>query len=372
MIINNIKTMKKKFSVIFIILLFLTGCQSLYFSKPAKIDLMSERNITCEKDLVGICYSAWFNPIVKSNKPIYNISEILKENPDAPQWGPLYAFHYWGKPALGYYRSDDVDVIKKHIELFNAAQIDFIIIDNTNMRKADAALYKTAMVYDPYKVILDTFKSMRETGNTTPNVVIWNHSEVAMDMYQRFYSEPGYSNLFLYWNDGDGLKPFFLTIDSPGEEVKSKFTVRKMWGLEEKLAEKEWSFLQLYPQLAGMNGEMVEHVSVTPALQETYMTAPTAHGREHGKTFQYQWKHAFELRPKIITVTWWNEWIAQRFVIDGETMFVDDYTREFSRDIEPMEGGHGDLYYLFMKEYIKAYKNHSRFPENLLEPDAEE
>ena len=86
------------------------------------------------------------------------------------------------------------------------------------------------------------------------------------------------------------------------------------------------------------------------------MSYPTAHGRNGGKFFYEQWKNAFKYRPKVVTVTWWNEWAAQRFIVDGETTFVDNYTTEYSRDIEPMEGGHGDLYYRWLCEYVRAYK----------------
>lgn len=88
------------------------------------------------------------------------------------------------------------------------------------------------------------------------------------------------------------------------------------------------------------------------------MTEPSAHGRDNGLFFYKQWKRAFEQRPKVITLTWWNEWAAQRFLDEnGNSRFVDNYNEEFSRDIEPMEGGHGDLYYQWMKQYISAYKN---------------
>ena len=62
------------------------------------------------------------------------------------------------------------------------------------------------------------------------------------------------------------------------------------------------------------------------------------------------------MRPKVLTRTWWIEWAAQRFIVDGQTAFVDNYNQEYSRDIEPMEGGHGDQYYQWMKQYIEAYK----------------
>lgn len=76
-----------------------------------------------------------------------------------------------------------------------------------------------------------------------------------------------------------------------------------------------------------------------------------------------QWKNAFDYRPKAITITWWNEWCAQLFYDgNGNPRFVDNYTQEFSRDIEPMEGGHGDMYYQWTKQYIAAYKNMEECP----------
>lgn len=44
------------------------------------------------------------------------------------------------------------------------------------------------------------------------------------------------------------------------------------------------------------------------------------------------------------------------FEENGNNLFVDNYTQEYSRDIEPMEGGHGDQYYQWLKEYIRAYR----------------
>lgn len=89
-------------------------------------------DITDKNDLVSICYSTWFNPIVAksgSASGIYNITEILAGN---GQWGPENAFHFWGEPAVGYYRSDDKSVIRTHMTQLAEAGVDFIIIDNTN------------------------------------------------------------------------------------------------------------------------------------------------------------------------------------------------------------------------------------------------
>jgi hypothetical protein len=75
-------------------------------------------------------------------------------------------------------------------------------------------------------------------------------------------------------------------------------------------------------------------------------------------------------------ITGWNEWIAQRFLHPGgavtmcgvalkpgDTFFVDKYSAEFSRDIEPMKGGFGDAYYYQMISNIRKYKGTRPLPE---------
>ena len=73
----------------------------------------------------------------------------------------------------------------------------------------------------------------------------------------------------------------------------------------------------------------------------------------------------------MIFVDGWNEWVAQRFEWgkparvgfvgylkpkEGDSYFVDTYTQEFSRDAEPMRGGHWDNYYCQLVENIRRYK----------------
>ena len=338
----------------------LFGCSSVDVNAD---DIM---DITNRNDLVGICYSNWFNPLIKDGVPIYDISKILADNPEDPQWGPVGIFHYWAEPALGYYRSDNAKVIRTHMEQLRDAGVDFIVLDNTNMSDGWSDEYKKEIFYDSCKILLDTVKKMQDEKLSPPHVVIWCPDNYTQDMYTRFYSKPEYKDVFVYWNDGDGLKPFIITTNTPEEAIED-FTVRKMWGLQNDLPEKEWSFLQLYPQNVSYNGSVPEQITVSPAQQETYISAPTAHGREGGLNFKQQWKTAFDTHPKFVILTWWNEWAAQRFLIDGKTEFTDNYTREFSRDLEPMKGGHGDLYYQFMKEYIRAYKTGEECPTNLIE-----
>jgi hypothetical protein len=124
----------------------------------------------------------------------------------------------------------------------------------------------------------------------------------------------------------------------------------------------------MYPQQVTMHNGIKEELSITPAIERTYMNANPCVTRRGGKTFQEEWQYAFAQRPKVVMMSEWNEWTAMRLVDqDSNSHFTDQYDRTRSRDIEPMEGGHGDLYYRWMEQYIAAYKNGQPCPDSLLE-----
>ena len=81
-----------------------------------------------------------------------------------------------------------------------------------------------------------------------------------------------------------------------------------------------------------------------------------------GRNFTEQWERAMEIDPPFVFVTGWNEWIAGRFDKDapfhgsGPVTFVDQFNQEFSRDCEPMKGGHGDNYYYQLASNVRRYK----------------
>ena len=90
-------------------------------------------------------------------------------------------------------------------------------------------------------------------------------------------------------------------------------------------------------------------------------TSPGALDR--GGNFQEQWQRVFELDPPFAMVTGWNEWIAGRWgKPDTSVEFVDQFDREYSRDIEPMKGGHGDNYYYQLAANVRRYKGISAIP----------
>ncbi len=326
-------------------------------------------DITDKQDLVSICYSVWFDGILGTgNEPVTdfnNITEVLEGKRD---WGAVHAFHYWAKPAQGYYRSTDMQAAKNNLILLGEADVDFIILDYTNAN--DGYISNTAMgkvwMFDPLDTLCQATLELRAQGYRTPYIVAWcgaSEGPMIKALYDRYYTENNpYADCFVYWEG----KPFMIYTQSTDSfPYPDLFTVRYMWGLTNEPC---WRFLNIRNRNTAYEKDgVIEQISVAVASQETYMSMPTAHGRNGGKFFYEQWKEAFRVHPKVVTITWWNEWTAQRFIVDGQTAFVDNYNQEYSRDIEPMEGGHGDLYYQFMKQYIAAYKAGESCPKLLEE-----
>lgn len=150
----------------------------------------------------------------------------------------------------------------------------------------------------------------------------------------------------------------------------------------------EWSWLEVYPQHAFTNAVgAVEEVAVGVGQNAvdgklSVMSNPRSHGRSFhagrepgpeqqdftGGNFAEQWNRAIALDPKLIFVTGWNEWIAGRFPKpsgfygDGPVTFVDEFNREFSRDCEPMLGGHGDAFYWQLVANIRRFKGMPPIP----------
>ncbi len=303
----------------------------------------------------------------------HDMTRIREENPDDPQWGPLHSFHWWSEPELGYYLSADEYVIRKHIHMLTDAGVDALFFDVTN-----AVLYT-----HEYMTLLEVMEEIRQEGGETLKIAFFAHQAIIQDIYEELYQPGLYPEHWFYW---DG-KPLMIRVErdyppnTPGydQEVEDFFTIRNMWGLRRITEPESWSFLQFYPQDLGYTAsEPAEFMSVSTAQQETYMSAPTAHGKHYHNgqqppeaewdfqhhNFAEQFEHALEADPRLIFITGWNEWVAQRFEDEqGNTRFTDAWSIEFNRDIEPMKGGYTDTQYYQMVDFIRRYKGARPMPE---------
>lgn len=319
---------------------------------------------------VGIFYFLWLGQ--HGTRGPYDITELLKDNPNDPKWGPKGAFHHWGKPELGYYTSDSEYVMKKHLFMLNDAGIDVLIFDVTNSFTYDKVFLKLCKVYT----------AMREQGHATPQLCFLTHSHsqrTITHLYKEFYAPRKYPGLWYYWKG----KPLILG-DAKGlsPEVRDFFSIRFCWAWTH--GKDRWQWLDHAKMRYGWHesADRPEEVSVSVAQHPT-----TNIGRSHqagkqpvhnmraltgledrGRYFAEQWKRALAINPEFIFITGWNEWVAQRFINNGKqgflgksrsvgtSFFVDAYSQEYSRDIEPMAGGYSDNYYYQMIANIRRFK----------------
>jgi hypothetical protein len=335
---------------------------------------------------VLIFYYFWHQ---RTNYPApYDISKIIagKTQPfsDAP-FGPSPAFHHWGEPALGYYDIDDEFVLRRHAQMLSDAGVDAIVLDVTNALTYDTTWQKLCSVY----------ADMRAAGNRTPSIsFIANSSsdQTVQHLYDTLYAKNQCAGL-LYPYQG---KPLIMAARGSGlsAAAQSFFTFRQSWAWSDANGwfgdgHDKWPWLDNFPQKWGWHDSAQApeempvgvaqhptsnygrsyHAGKQPPLDTSYLAADTA----KGLGFQEQWDRALEVKPSVVFVTQWNEWIAQRFVKCGtyttgatqflgkplncgDTHFIDDFNEEFSRDVEPMRGGHEDAYYYQLVSNVRRFK----------------
>jgi len=328
---------------------------------------------------VGIFYFLW-----QRLDRVYDNSQILKDNPDArqtnasPPWGPVNAFHFWGEPMFGYYRSDDPWILRRHASLLTDAGVDFLVFDTTN-----AVIYEDVVLR-----LCEVFEQQRQAGDCVPQIAFMVNTEAgrtAQRIYELIYKPGRYPELWFRWQG----KPLLLC--DPAEaskEVADFFTLRKAhWPFELVNTHNAWHWEATYPQPFSYDRdpctpEQVD-VSVGQNLAQKdgrveMMSTGRARGRSfhdgvlddrpdsyvYGFNFAEQWKRALALDPNVVFVTGWNEWIAMQLNTgQGPVVFCDQFNREFSRDVEMMNGGYGDNYYMQMAAAIRRFKGMTPAPQ---------
>ncbi|MBP8261948.1 MAG: hypothetical protein KA118_20030 [Verrucomicrobia bacterium] len=322
---------------------------------------------------VGIFYFLWLG---QHGRDLHDISKILAAGGGSPAWGPPGAFHFWAEPMFGYYLSDDAFVLRKHAQMLSDAGVDALLFDVTN-----GFIYE-----DVVRRLCEVFAGCRQDGLRVPQWAFLAHSSegrVVQRLYDAFYARPFHPELWFRW----GGKPLVLAAPAAlAPALREFFTLRESWAWSDPGGwfgdgRDKWPWLDHHPQRYGWHGgpDRPEQIAVAAAQHATSNIGRSFHqGRQPppadqrpalGLCFAEQWARAWAVDPPFVLVTGWNEWIAQRFVSEkggqpflgrplppGGTFFVDQFSQEFSRDIEPMRDGHGDAYYYQMVAAIRRYK----------------
>lgn len=329
---------------------------------------------------VGIFYFLWLGQHGQAGP--FDITQLLAADPENPKWGPQGVFHHWGEPELGYYVSDSEFVIRRHCFMLNDAGIDTLIFDATN-----AVTYSKV-----YLTLCRVYAELRSQGHRTPQFCFVTHSSARQTietLYRELYSKDLFPELWFRWKG----KPLILGDDWEGlaPEIRDFFTIRKCWAWTH--GKDTWQWLDHSENRYGWHesAERPEELAVCvaehpttnigrsfqagrqPAIDRYGLTGSEGQGR----FFAEQISRALRIGPEFAFVTGWNEWVAQRFIQKegepagsllghkisaGQSFFVDTYNQEYSRDIEPMRGGHTDNYYYQLVDFIRRYKGARPIP----------
>ncbi|HEX2985505.1 MAG TPA: hypothetical protein VHO71_01685 [Caproiciproducens sp.] len=336
---------------------------------------------------VGMFY--FINLAWKNGRPLHDNAKILKETPEAfhdihhPAWDTDAC--YWGEPLFGYYSDNDEWVIRRHAVLLTMADIDFIVFDVTN----------AIMFADNALTVMKIFNEYLQAGWNVPKVVFYTNSSPVksiQEVYDTVYAQNLYPDLWFRWEG----KPLLIgRPENCSEEIRSFFTFRhSQWPTEKGPSTDAFPWMSFErPQYLFRNGKGEgEVMSVSAAQHPQICFGDSAfygerknRGRSYHRAFYTeendaasgavnwgyniaeQWEYAISCDPKIVFVTGWNEWTAHPFLRpecpERPVGFVDTASQEYSRDLEPMKGGHFDLYYMQLIDYVRRFKGCAPWPE---------
>ena len=338
---------------------------------------------------VALFYFANFGDSMFSNGNISNSGDVFINNQQTPAFSTYAYLNFWGKPAWAathgdgtiknnyrFYTNGNPDqpndaLLNYHADLIASAGVDLIVIDFTNGAQdfANGPTYISGT-----KALLNSWQKRMKAGLPTPKVAFFVKDEGALSVVETtFFSKYDESLFFNYL----GKKLLLVAqpdktlgngdTNQPAVPTSGKFadyTARHCWGLNTTGNCWQFKVNSDTPPRAFMYDGKPEQMCAPVATQASYMTQdgvnPTtgAVGRSNGAYFKKYMQAATAVKPKFVFIHSWNEWCAQNLnKTDATKPYLTDlWGTEYSADIEPMAGGHGDLYYNIMKEEIAKFK----------------
>lgn len=346
---------------------------------------------------IAMFYWTWHQGNDDTTYQVKNITEIVRKYPKAmndyhhPAWGTKQpGFFFWEQPLLGYYKTTDPWVLRKHAEMLADAGIDAVFFDCTN---------GSLTWQDSYEELMKTWNQAQKDGVNVPKIAYMlpfgpaPHSLVSLRQLYRDVYKPGrYKNLWFIWKGKPCIMgyPDNLTDSAEDREIATFFTFRPGQPdyVDGPKRNDQWGWLENYPQHGYVKDAKGKFEQVTVGIAQnaspetnghcSAFNLPGSYGRSftkrdgfdpridgylYGWNFMEQWDRAFELDPELVFVTGWNEFIAGQWLPkDGWTgkpfSFVDQFDWEHSRDIEPNKGwgDKGDVYYLQLIDQVRKFK----------------
>lgn len=349
---------------------------------------------------VAMFYWTWHENRSHPGWKVGNVTEILAAHPEAaldaghPAWdnGPGN-WYYWDEPLLGYYRTTDKWVLRKHAEMLADAGVDVVFFDCTN---------GSFTWRDSYTALMECWSEALADGVRVPKVSFmfaFIPSSAGYKAMRSIYRDIYRPGLFReLWFELDG-KPMIMgypeSIPANGDlsdgEMREFFTFRPGQPdyVDGPQDNRQWAWMEIWPQngyvskedggfeqtvvsvaqnTCKANGGHAYAFNAPGSFSRSYTGQngfiDTAESYLYGYNFREQWDRAMEIDPDVVFVTGWNEWTAGKHIgwpphnPYEPFAFPDQYDRDRSRDIEPVRswGGFADNYYCQLVQQVRRFK----------------
>ncbi|MBP5466619.1 MAG: hypothetical protein J6Y43_03550, partial [Clostridia bacterium] len=343
--------------------------------------------------LVGLFYTLWLGNYYSDQgesyfpSTVYDMSEMdFSYLYKGVGGSPLIKMHFYAQPLFGYYNQKDAWVVDNHVKMFIAAGIDFLGIDATN----------NDFYPEPLEVLLTVLDYYATAGYKVPKIMFLTNTDSAdrvMQIYDYLYKDNRYKHL--WFTDGDGGanpdgKPW-ITMKNSDKVYLSNAAFRTFYFRESQWPNEPFKpngfpwieFDRPQPVHNGVISVSVAqnngmHISNSVQFENSpngndyynsnrgrgYSSADNVNRKDRvnaGSNFQEQWDVAIASDARIAFVLEWNEWAALKLVanvkdLGQKVVFFDCASPEFSRDIEPISGFYGDLFYTQLIFNVRRFK----------------
>lgn len=339
---------------------------------------------------IGMIYSLWH---CMANSAPNNT--VITQSLTTKKWGPLGALHWrdvpQSSPVENYCLNRNPALLNLHLDQLKKARVDFLVINLPffcSLPEKNESIEGCLSIDSDTKKNIDLLMEKAASTPGAPKIVFWVPFKGSLVDYvvekMRQYPSTNYQHegaplLIASWIKERN----FHTVEEKIKSLKSQFKIRKMWGMFGKNALESygndvWSFMEPckgdFIKLSGnthcLQYGTPEMTSVSSSYQETYITdKKTAAPRFGTRTLMRQLETAVSRKSKLIIFNSWNEWVDQRlcfnsselkiengiarcaqgaseFGPDGTPGFINQFTREYSRDIEP-DSTYNETYRVF-------------------------
>lgn len=369
-----------------------------------------------EQKYVGMFFFVW-NGFLPQNT-IYDVSALTKDCKTEDEVKerflddsviPKNSVVHWGKPIWDYYSQDDEWVIRKQIEMFTMAGIDFLFFDVTNAYSRGGVV--SGLFERPIEAVMNIVKEYRDAGWEAPQLMFYTNSNVsstqgdlsnndryvAREIYNHFYTSEKFKDYGDVWFAPNGKPLIVITSgarnaianssDATDKAMKDYFQFKNNYwplGSNTNVDQDSFSWLEkysIYPNKSnycvnrgGMVNISIAQHTVTYSMSDMSRNYGRGYLFDEGKNgtiedarkgtnYQYLWDAMFNSDKDVnmISITGWNEWVAGKNYLNGKWQMCDQFNETFSRDIEPCYNGYGDNFYLQTAMNLRKFKYDSPY-----------